>query len=218
MGAEAIINTSINHHHHSNHCKMLNVGIYIYDHAEVLDFSGPFEVFTTASRVAAAQGQPAPFNTFLISERGALVKARAGYQILPNYGFESHPLIDVLIVVGGVHEEEMEKPAVLEWVQKQGKTVKLVASVCTGAFILAKAGILTNHKVTTHWDDTCDLKQQFQDLTVVENTRWVDEGSVVTSGGISAGIDMSLHLVERLSSRELAKLTARLMEFNWTEF
>jgi transcriptional regulator GlxA family with amidase domain len=169
---------------------MLNVGIYIYDHAEVLDFSGPFEVFTTASRVAG-QGQPAHFNTFLISERGALVKARAGYQILPNYSFESHPVIDVLIVVGGVHTEEMEKPAVLEWVQKQSKTAKLVASVCTGAFILAKAGILTNHKVTTHWDDTHDLKQQFPDLTVVENTRWVDEGIVVTSGGISAGIEFA---------------------------
>jgi transcriptional regulator GlxA family with amidase domain len=195
---------------------MLNVGIYIYDHAEVLDFSGPFEVFTTASRVAAGQGEP-PFNTFLISERGTMVKARAGYQILPNNSFESHPAIDVLIVVGGVHTEEMEKPAVLEWVQKQTKTAKLVASVCTGAFILAKAGILTNHKVTTHWDDIRDLKQQFPDLNVVENTRWVDEGSVVTSGGISAGIDMSLHLVERLSSRELAERTARLMEFAWTE-
>jgi transcriptional regulator GlxA family with amidase domain len=193
---------------------MLNVGIYIYDQAEVLDFSGPFEVFTTASRVA---GQPRPFHTFLLSERGTLVKARAGYQILPNYSFESHPAIDVLIVVGGVHTEEMEKPAVLEWVQKQSKTVTLVASVCTGAFILAKAGILTNRKVTTHWDDTCDLKQQFPDLTVVENTRWVDEGSVVTSGGISAGIDMSLHLVERLSSRELAERTARIMDFDWNE-
>jgi transcriptional regulator GlxA family with amidase domain len=215
-----------------NNCSMLNVGIYIYDHAEVLDFSGPFEVFTTASRVATGDDGAPPFNTFLISEHGTLVQARGGYQILPNYSFESLFLdpamtnIDVLIVVGGVHTVEMEKPAVLEWIQNISKTAKIVASVCTGAFILAKAGILTKkHKVTTHWDDIRGLKEQFPDLTVVENTntntnmntRWVDEGNVVTSGGISAGIDMSLHLVERLSSRELAERTARQMEFRWTE-
>lgn len=189
----------------------LNVGIYIYDNAEVLDFSGPFEVFTTATRVAKTPY----FNTFLVSESGETVTARAGYQVLSNYGFANHPPIDVLIVVGGVHTEEMTKPNVLAWVKQQAKSAQLVASVCTGAFILGAAGVLTEQNATTHWDDIADLRTQFPALNVIENKRWVDEGRLITSGGISAGIDMSLHIVGRLTELALAEKTARQMEFDW---
>jgi transcriptional regulator GlxA family with amidase domain len=190
----------------------LNIGIYIYDNAEVLDFSGPFEVFTTATRVAKTPH----FNTFLISESGQTVTARAGYQVVPQHSFADHPPIDVLIIVGGVHTEEMTKPEVLTWVNAQAKTAQLVASVCTGAFILAAAEVLSDQNVTTHWDDIADLRAQFPTLNVIENKRWVDEGTLITSGGISAGIDMSLHIVGRLTSLELAHKTARQMEFDWT--
>lgn len=190
----------------------LNVGIYIYDNAEVLDFSGPFEVFTTATRVAKTPH----FNTFLVSESGGTVTARAGYQVLANYGFANHPPIDVLIVVGGVHTEEMTKPNVLAWVKQQAQSAQLVASVCTGAFILGAAGVLTEQNATTHWDDIADLRTQFPALNVIENKRWVDEGRLITSGGISAGIDMSLHIVGRLTELALAEKTARQMEFDWT--
>jgi transcriptional regulator GlxA family with amidase domain len=191
----------------------MNIGIYIYDHAEVLDFSGPFEVFSTASRVCPTGN---PFSVFLIGETGQVVTARSGYRVIPAYGFHDHPSIDVLIVVGGVHTEEMHKSNVIHWISQQGQKAKLVASVCTGAFLLAEARILTTQNVTTHWGDISDLRSSYPDLTVNESSRWIDEGSVVTSGGISAGIDMSLHLVSRLHSLELAEKTARQMEFNWT--
>ncbi|WP_096084979.1 DJ-1/PfpI family protein [Agaribacterium haliotis] len=192
----------------------MNIAIYIYDEAEVLDFSGPFEVFSTAARIS---DEADVFNVFLVSEHGGTVSARGAYKVQADYSFEGHPDIDVLIVVGGVHNAEMGKEPVLNWIQAQAKTAKLVASVCTGVFLLAKAGLVSTQKVTTHWQDIADLRAAFPDLDVVENQRWVDEGSVVSSGGISAGIDMSLHLVSKLHSRELAHKTARQMEFDWTQ-
>jgi len=202
---------------------MLNVGIYVYDNAEVLDFSGPFEVFTTACRVSGNSSFSTstlsypPFNTFLINESSDVVIARAGYRVLPDYHFNNHPTIDLLIVVGGDHTEEINKPEVIDWIAKQSKQAKCVASVCTGAFLLAKAGVITQQKVTTHWEDIDDLQECFPLLNVIRDVRWVDEGSIVTSGGISAGIDMSLHLVSRLVSQELAQATAKQMEFYWTQ-
>lgn len=192
----------------------MNIAIYIYDQAEVLDFSGPFEVFSTASRICP-DGDP--FTVFLIGETGQVVTARAGYRVVPAYGFHDHPPIDVLVVPGGMHAEEMLKPHVIQWISQQGPKVKLTASVCTGAFLLAEARILTTHNATTHWEDISALRTSYPDLTVHEAVRWVDEGTIVTSGGISAGLDMSLHLVSKLHSLELAEKTARQMEFNWTK-
>ncbi len=191
----------------------MNIGIYIYEQAEVLDFSGPFEVFSTASRVCDDNH---PFDVFLISETGGEVTARAGYRVMSDYAFDKHPPLDVLIVVGGVHTHEMTKPQVLEWIAQQAKAASIVASVCTGAFILAKAKVLQQQVVTTHWEDIPSLRKMFPKLTVVRDVRWVDEGSVVTSGGISAGIDMSLHLVSKLHSFDLAEKTAQQMDFTWT--
>ena len=192
----------------------MNVGIYIYDQAEVLDFSGPFEVFATASRLCSSGD---PFTVFLVSETGNTVTARGGYSVNPAFGFHNHPAIDVLIVVGGVHTEEMSKVQVINWIEEQAKTAKLVASVCTGAFLLAEAKVLTTENVTTHWEDIPDLRTSYPNLTVHESTRWVDEGAIVTSAGISAGIDMSLHLIGKLHTFELATRTARQMEFDWTQ-
>jgi transcriptional regulator GlxA family with amidase domain len=109
----------------------------------------------------------------------------------------------------------MGKPRVLDWIARQSKSARMVASVCTGAFLLA-AGVLTTQRVTTHWEDVAELRAQFPALDVREGVRWVDEDRIVTSGGISAGIDMSLHLVARLDTPELAERTARQMEFHWT--
>jgi transcriptional regulator GlxA family with amidase domain len=192
----------------------MNIGIYIYDNAEVLDFSGPFEVFSTASRLCNGD---TPFDVFLVSETGNMVSARAGYSVLPSYGFHNNPDIDVLIISGGVHTDEMAKHHVIDWISKQARKASLVASVCTGVFLMAKAEILNEHKVTTHWEDVADLRKLFPQLTVVGDVRWVDEGSIITSGGISAGIDMSLHLVSKLHSNDLAEKTARQMDFVWTK-
>ena len=189
----------------------MNIAIYVYEDAEVLDFSGPFEVFSTASRLS----QDNPFKVFLVAETPDIVQARAGYKVVPDYGFADHPAVDVLIIVGGDHSREIHKPQVISWVARQAQHAKLVASVCTGAFLLAKAGVITNQQVTTHWEDIDDLKQAFPDLQVVTGVRWVDQGNIVTSAGISAGIDMSLHLVSKLHSEQLAQLTAKQMDFLW---
>lgn len=190
----------------------MNIGIYIYENAEVLDFSGPFEVFTTAARVS---GNPDLCNVFLIGETGAPVVARAGFIAVPHYGFHNHPPLDLLLIAGGVHSEEMHKPQVLAWVATQAQHAKIVASVCTGAFILAGAKGLDIHTMTTHWEDIAELKQCFPHLTVQENVRWVEDGKVISSGGITAGIDMSLHIVSKLFGEALATKTARQMEFQW---
>lgn len=189
----------------------MNIGIYIYDNAEVLDFSGPYEVFTTANRVCT----PSPFNTFLIAENLNPIKARAGFSVLPHYDISNHPKLDVLIVVGGDHTHEINNKIAIEWMAQQGKIVPLVTSVCTGAFLLAKSGVLKAHKTTTHWEDIADLRQQFPKLDVQENIRWVQDGNRITSGGISAGIDMSLFIVGEVTSIETAEATAKQMEFRW---
>lgn len=193
---------------------ILNVGIYIYENAEVLDFSGPFEVFSTASRLSDSKDL---FNVFLIAEEKVPVNARANFSVNPHYALDDHPKIDVLIVAGGIHTKELEKSAVMSWVATVGKSAQLVASVCTGAFILAEAGLLSNLNVTTHWEDIEDLQRSYPDLTVMNSQRWVDQGRFITSGGISAGIDMSLHLVSRLANLKLAEHTAKQMEFEWCQ-
>lgn len=190
----------------------MNVAIYIYENAEVLDFSGPFEVFSTANRFIPPERA---FNVFLIAQNLKPVLARGAYSVNPHFDFDEHPDIDVLIVVGGIHTGELEKTEVLEWIAATSQKAGLVASVCTGAFILAEAGVLKELKVTTHWEDIQALRENYPLLTVIENTRWVDEGKFVTSGGISAGIDMSLHLVARLLSASTAEQTAKQMEFDW---
>ena len=191
----------------------MNIGIYIYDNAEVLDFSGPFEVLSTAKRLAGDD-----WNIFLIAEKLTLVQARGGFPIQPHFSFDGHPDIDVLMVVGGVHTEEVKKTNVIAWVANVADKSERVLSVCTGAFILAEAGLLDGLTVTTHWQDIDDLKADYPKLKVIDNQRWVSQGKYITSGGISAGIDMSLHLVSELTTFSLAEKTARQMEYHWQKY
>ncbi len=197
----------------------INVGIFLFSEVEVLDFAGPYEVFTTAARVAARLHSESPkaFSVFSIAETTTPVAARAGLKFVPEFTFAQHPAIDVLIIPGGVVNAEMEKLSVIDWIKHTAATAKITASVCTGAFLLAKSAVITSQKVTTHWEDIADLQQAFPSLNVLNNVRWVDEGTVVTSAGISAGIDMSLHLVSRIAGMPLAEATARQMEFEWTQ-
>lgn len=195
------------------------VAIYVFNEVEVLDFAGPYEVFTTASRVARRRypAEPEVFSVFTVSQSLEPVRARAGLMIHPEQSFSSHPPADVLVIPGGVVSWEMDHPGVISWIEETARQAAITASVCTGAFLLARAGLLSGRKATTHWEDLADLRTRFPEVTVVEGCRWVDEGTVVTSAGISAGIDMALHLVERLAGRDLAEATARQMEFDWSE-
>lgn len=194
-----------------------HVAIYLFDDVEVLDFAGPYEVFTTASRVAQRQrpDAPPPFSVSAVASHDSPVRARTGLSVSPDARFGGYPPVDVLIVPGGVVDGELARPEVISWIAETAATAELTASVCTGAFLLATAGLLDGRRVTTHWEDIPDLRRRFSALTVLENTPWVDEGRIVTSAGISAGIDMSLHLVERLAGRTLAEATARQMEYRW---
>lgn len=195
----------------------VSVGIYLFPQVEVLDFAGPYEVFTTASRVAARQqpGETIPFAVFTVAETTQPCAARAGLRVLPDHALAEHPAIDLLLVPGGVVTAELAKPPVIDWLRTTAARSRLTASVCTGAFLLARAGLLAGKRVTTHWEDQADLAGDFPDLTLIADTLWVDEGNVITSAGIAAGIAMSLHLVARLTGPELAAATARQMEYPW---
>jgi transcriptional regulator GlxA family with amidase domain len=197
----------------------LQIGLYVFDGVEALDFAGPFEVFTTATRMHAREHADAPalMRVCTLGRTREPVRARAGLEIRSDFALDDHPGLDALIVPGGVVTDELGKPDVIAWIATQATRVPLVASVCTGAFLLARAGLLDGRRATTHWEDLGDLRAMFPQVDVVDGVRWVDAGAVVSSAGISAGIDMSLHLVERLHARALALRTARQMDFDWTE-
>ncbi len=190
------------------------IAIYLFPGVEVLDFAGPYEVFTTANRVHArdAPGQAPPFDVVTLAGSDAPVQARAGLRVLADHTPETCPEIDVLLLPGGVVDEELRNDRFIEWVARVALSAELLASVCTGAFILAKAGVLDGLAATTHWEDATDFANAFPRVRVVRDARWVDEGRVITSAGIAAGIDMSLHVVARLAGAALAAATARQMD------
>ena len=190
----------------------MNTGIYIYKNAEVLDFSGPFEVLSTAKRLAGND-----WNIFFVAESKSIINARGGFLITPHCCFDDHPPIDILIVVGGIHTNEVTNTNVIAWISATDKFSKKTVSICTGAFLLAEAGLLDGLSATTHWEDIADFKLDYPAVNLVENQRWVCDGKYITSGGISAGIDMSLYLVSLLSSTELAEETAKQMEYRWNK-
>jgi transcriptional regulator GlxA family with amidase domain len=194
-----------------------SVGIYIFDEVEVLDLGGPFEVFSTASRMKPrlSPGSDRPFEVFTIADRPRPVRARGGLMVQPNFDLANHPAVDVLVIPGGVVTGELKRDEIIAWIARTAARATITASVCTGAFLLARAGLLRGRMITTHWEDIDDFRAMFPDIPVQGDKRWMDHGSIVTSAGISAGLDMSLHLVARLESEALAIRTARQMDYDW---
>lgn len=192
------------------------VAIYVFDDVEVLDFSGPFEVFSVANRLAERDGASMPFRVVTVARDNPAVTARGGYRFVASHTIADAPAIDVLIVPGGVVDGELAHADVIDWIRRVDTKTEITASVCTGAFVLAAAGLLAGRAATTHWEDIDDLARRHPDITIVNDVPWVDEGPVVTSAGISAGIEMSLHLVGRLTGPDLAIRTARQMQYTWT--
>ena len=188
----------------------MNLGVYLYAQAAVLDFSGPFEVFSVANRLANLG-----WNIWLVAEEKSLIEARGVFQVKPHYSIQNVPELDVLIVVGGVHSEELRKTEVINWIRKTTEKTQITASVCTGAFLLAEAGLLDGLEVTTHWKNILDLQRNYPNLQVRKGIRWIEQGKLFTAAWISAGIEMSLELVARLAGAELAERTARQMEYAW---
>jgi transcriptional regulator GlxA family with amidase domain len=195
------------------------VGILMFDGVEALDFAGPFEVFTTATRMQArlAPTTAAPFEVRTVSRDGGTVQARAGLVVQVDHAFASAPAFDLLLVPGGVVDAALACDDTRAWIARVAPACEVVASVCTGAFLLAAAGVTGDAPLTTHWEDLADLRAAWPALTVVDNVRWVEHGRVISSAGIAAGIDMSLHLVERLAGRALAERTVRQMDVRWMD-
>ncbi len=190
----------------------MNVGILIYPNVEVLDFAGPFEVLSTANRLSDKNEK---FDVFIVSEHLSQVSARGGLKIMPDYACTEHPDIDVLMIPGGVHTPQLSNPVLINWIKQTANQAKLIATVCTGVFLLAESGLINGHSVTTHWQDIDDLKIQYPQLDIISGQRWVESKRVISSAGISAGLDMSLYLVSKLLNLELAERTAKQMEYHW---
>lgn len=199
----------------------LDIAILVFDEVEALDLGGPYEVFTTATRMQQRlqPGAPDPFRVRCVARSAAPIQARAGMRVLPDATFADCPAPDVLIVPGGVVDGARACADTRAWIARAAAQARLTASVCTGAFLLADAGVFTDGPVTTHWEDIADLRTQFPALDVREHLRWAEQagGRIVSSAGISAGIDMSLHLVAQLAGMPLAERTARQMDYAWNQ-
>jgi transcriptional regulator GlxA family with amidase domain len=195
----------------------LNVGIFIFHNVEVLDFAGPYEVFSrtrtvegTASRLDDAS---APFTVFTVAESGAPLNAVGGLKVTPDFAFADAPPIDVLLIPGGMGTRPLVAHApVIEWMRTTAPSARLVTSVCTGSLLLAKAGLLDGRRATTHWGALDLLGTLGNDITVERKLRWVDDG-VITSAGVSAGIDMAFHVVEKLCGESIANETAHYIDY-----
>lgn len=189
------------------------VSLLIFDDVEVLDFAGPFEVFGIAQSPAGE----AHFVVHTVAETTTPVRARNGLTITPTHSFDSVPPADLLVVPGGFGTRPLlDRPAVLDWIRRTAASAEIVASVCTGSLLLAKAGLLAGQRATTHYLRFNLLRELAPTAVVVVDVRFTDNGRVLTAAGISAGIDLSLHLVGRLHGAETAQRTATYMEYHWT--
>jgi transcriptional regulator GlxA family with amidase domain len=186
-----------------------NVAIVLYENVEILDFTGPFQVFAAAGRDGNG------FAVFTVADHTDLITSAGGMRIKPDYAFGDHPPIDIVVVPGGgFRAEEPASRRLVDWVRHLDASAEIISSVCTGSGVLGRAGVLDGRKATTHWASIERLRELFPAVDVVAGARFVDTGHVVTAAGVSAGIDMSLHLVERLGGRDLAERTARYMEYD----
>jgi transcriptional regulator GlxA family with amidase domain len=185
-----------------------NVAILIFDEVEVLDFCGPFEVFG----VTGYKDSIEPFNVYTVAEGLGPVIARNGLSINPAYTIADCPRPDILVVPGGLGtRKEMDNPVLCEWIEDRVNEAELTLSVCTGALMLAKAGLLEGVSATTHHDGMELLKELAPEAVIEEKERFIDNGRIV----LSAGIDTSLYVVAKLLSAEQALKTDRYMEYEW---
>ncbi|TAK12725.1 MAG: DJ-1/PfpI family protein [Anaerolineae bacterium] len=187
-----------------------NVAILLFDDVEVLDFAGPFEVFAVTSEIHNHE----PFNVYTVGETNSSITARNGLSVIPKHSIADCPPPDILVVPGGFGTRKvMKNEALVAWVKEHAARQELTLSVCTGALVLAAAGLLDGKEATTHHENLGMLQDLIKGGTVRPDLRYVEQGNIITSGGISAGIDVSLHVVEKLLGKEAARKTAEYMEY-----
>lgn len=195
----------------------LNVGILIFQDVEVLDFAGPFEVFSRTRLEPGVESRrsdaSAPFHVFTVAKTDELVRCTGGLEVLPAHTFEDAPRIDLLLVPGGFGTRALlNDEETLGWIRQIASRARQTTSVCTGSLLMAKAGVLSGHRATTHWGALDLLASLDPNLRVEGEARVVDDG-VISSAGVSAGIDMAFYVVEKLFGREVADETARYIEY-----
>lgn len=200
---------------------MRKVAIFIFDDVEVLDFTGPFEIFGVTGKQGGGEGL---FDVFTVAEKSSIA-ARNNLVVTPTYTFENCPTPDILLIPGGGgfradgtpfgSRREMNNEKLLSWVQEMNEKVELLLSVCTGSLILAKAGLLEGLSATTHFKAVEQMRQVAPNTTLFPEKRWVDNGRIIFSAGVSAGIDMSLYVVSKLHGNTVADDTATYIQYDY---
>ncbi len=186
------------------------VAIVVFDEAEVLDFAGPFEVFSVTGKWKGES----PFDVFLVAQEDRPVIARNHFSVNPHYTFANAPAAEIILIPGGYGtRQEMNNPVLLDWVKERAAQAELVLSVCTGSLVLAKAGLLDGLAATTHWMAIDLLKEVAPQTRVLEDERVVDNGKIIVSAGVASGVDMSLYVVGKLLGEQTAKETAKYIEW-----
>jgi len=195
----------------------LSVAILIFDDVEVLDFAGPYEVFSRTRLEPGVESRQseasAPFRVFTVAARPGPIAAVGGLRVIPDYDYDSAPPIDILVVPGGFGTRQLiDDTQVLDWIRLAAASARQVTSVCTGALLLASAGLLAERRATTHWGALDLLASMDASIRVERDARVVEDG-IITSAGVSAGIDMAFVVVERLHGAAVAEDTARYMDY-----
>jgi transcriptional regulator GlxA family with amidase domain len=195
------------------------VGILVFPDVKVLDFCGPFEVFSAARLdEARRREEPSPYEVELAAVATDNVVATGGLKVVPDHDLDGCPPLDVLVVPGGWGtRREMANAPLIAWIAERSSRVTTLASVCTGSLLLGKAGLLDGRRATTHWRVLDEMRMWFPAVSVVGEEYVVEDGDVFTSAGISAGIDMALRVVTRHHGEAVARATARHMEYPFPE-
>lgn len=190
--------------------KKRNTAILIFDDVEVLDFAGPFEAFSVTNELS----DYSLLNVYTVAREKAPVTARNGLSVNPDYSINEVPQPDILIVPGGSGTRPiLQQQDILTWIKQASQSAEKVLSVCTGALLLAKVGLLDGLKSTTHHSAFELLAEIASNSEIIRDVRFVDNGKVITAAGISAGIDMSLYVIEMLYGKETALHTTEYMEY-----
>jgi putative intracellular protease/amidase len=187
-----------------------NLAILIFDGVQIIDYTGPYETFGHAY---SKDGEV--FNIYTVSEKTNPITTAMGMTVTPKYSFENAPPPNVMVVPGGGVNEHVANPNFIKWIQEKARDAEVVMSVCNGAFFLAKAGLLDGLEATTTAGLIPRLREAAPKTRVVDDRRFVDNGKIITTAGLSSGIDGSLHVIERFLGRGTAQMAALGMEYNW---
>ncbi|QQK79939.1 DJ-1/PfpI family protein [Salicibibacter cibi] len=205
--------------------KKKNVGILIYDFVDILDFAGPAEVLSLTAKTKAEQyislykkqlPSKMPFEVFTISETGRQIRTHSGIRVVPQFSIDSSPKLDIIIIPGGPLRAVLsmvKNQKVQEWIIKS-KDIEYICSVCTGSFILGETGLLNGRKATTHHLALNKFQEKYPEIGVETNSKVIKDGGMITSGGVSSGINMALYLVEEIMGRSASERIAKTIEFS----